>query len=230
MLKLREVPRLSTWMFGISKLDRLSGSPPSNVSVSVAVSPTATVSRSRVAVKVAAKARPRPTSATNRIAATIMRQAGRNKSAGRSPGSGAPDILHCLTKHIALLLLPWRLRRASIGAAIMRKTMERFLTDPSGRGFSAWRLAALAACVAAVSPGHASPASVLTYHNDNFRTGLNGSEAILSPANVNSNTFAKLFTYRVDGYVFAQPLYVPGLLIPGAGVHNVLYVATEHNS
>ena len=77
---------------------------------------------------------------------------------------------------------------------------------------------------------HASPASVLTYHNDNFRTGLNTSETILSPANVNSNTFAKLFTYNVDGYVYAQPLYVSGLIIPGQGIHNVLYVATEHNS
>jgi hypothetical protein len=76
----------------------------------------------------------------------------------------------------------------------------------------------------------AAPVSVLTYHNDNFRTGQNTNETILHPGNVNSTTFAKLFTYAVDGYVYAQPLCVSGLVIPGQGIHNVLYVATEHNS
>ena len=35
---------------------------------------------------------------------------------------------------------------------------------------------------------------------------------------------------NVDGKVDAQPLYVPGLSIPGSGVHNVLYVVTEDDS
>jgi hypothetical protein len=47
---------------------------------------------------------------------------------------------------------------------------------------------------------------------------------------VNSTTFGKLFALGVDGYVCAQPLYVPGVAIPGQGTHNVLYVATEHDS
>src|ERR1041385_6876385 len=59
-----------------------------------------------------------------------------------------------------------------------------------------------------------APASVLTYHNDNFRTGLNSSETILAPWNVNSNNFGKLFAYNVDGHVYAQLFYVAGVPVP----------------
>src|SRR4051812_23588175 len=72
--------------------------------------------------------------------------------------------------------------------------------------------------------------NVLTYHNDNARTGENTNETLLTPANVNSTTFGKLFKYNVDGYVYAQPLYVSGLNIPGQGPQNVLFIATEHDS
>ncbi|MGA9569862.1 MAG: chitobiase/beta-hexosaminidase C-terminal domain-containing protein [Candidatus Acidiferrales bacterium] len=72
--------------------------------------------------------------------------------------------------------------------------------------------------------------SILTQHYDNARTGQNTNETILTPTNVNSTTFGKLFALGVDGYVYAQPLYVPGVVVPGQGTHNVLYVATEHDS
>ncbi len=72
--------------------------------------------------------------------------------------------------------------------------------------------------------------SVLTYHNDLARTGQNLAETALTPAAVSSTRFGKLFTQPLDGVVYAQPLYVPGVTIPSRGIHNVVYVATEHDS
>jgi hypothetical protein len=72
--------------------------------------------------------------------------------------------------------------------------------------------------------------SVTTKHNDNFRTGQNLNETILAPSNVNVSNFGKLFSYPVDGQIYGQPLYVPSVSIPGNGVHNVVYVVTEHDS
>jgi hypothetical protein len=71
---------------------------------------------------------------------------------------------------------------------------------------------------------------VTTWHYDNAHSGANPNETILTPLNVNSNQFGKLFTQSVDGLVIGQALYLPGVTIPGAGVHNVVYVATMHDS
>jgi len=71
--------------------------------------------------------------------------------------------------------------------------------------------------------------NVATYHNDNARTGQNTQETVLTPANVNSAQFGKLFTVAVDGWVYAQPLYLSNVSI-GGGTHNVAYIATEHDS
>src|SRR5580693_5653142 len=69
---------------------------------------------------------------------------------------------------------------------------------------------------------------VLTYHNNTARNGVNSSETTLTPGNVNSSSFGKLFTIPVVGLVDAEPLYLSAVPITGKGTHNLLIVATEH--
>jgi hypothetical protein len=71
--------------------------------------------------------------------------------------------------------------------------------------------------------------NVLTYHNNNARTGWNTAETTLTTANVNSTTFGKLFELTVDGLVDAEPLYLSAVPVQGV-THNVLIVATENDS
>ncbi len=71
---------------------------------------------------------------------------------------------------------------------------------------------------------------VTTYRNNLARSGDNLAETILTPANVNAAQFGKLFSRPVDGKVHAQPLYLPSVAIPGKGLHNVVFVATQHDS
>jgi hypothetical protein len=75
----------------------------------------------------------------------------------------------------------------------------------------------------------AAQTDVLTYHNDKLRTGRNLAETTLTPNNVNSSMFGKLFQITLDGSVDAQPLYVSGVTV-NKGTHNVLVVATENDS
>jgi Legume lectin domain/Fibronectin type III domain len=76
------------------------------------------------------------------------------------------------------------------------------------------------------------PSNLLTYHNDNSSTGQNLAVVKLTPANVNSTSFGKLFTTYVDGQVYAQPLVMTNVNIttgPQPGIHNVAIVCTEHD-
>lgn len=73
-------------------------------------------------------------------------------------------------------------------------------------------------------------AVVWTYHNDNGRSGQNLVETVLTPQSVTGAKFGKLYSFPLDGYVYAQPLYIPQVAVPGNGVHNVVIVATQHDS
>lgn len=104
-------------------------------------------------------------------------------------------------------------------------------------------LAALAGCggsgTAATStttptPPVTPPATVYpdvaTYHNDAARTGVQPLETILTTTNVNSTSFGKLFTFPVDGYLYAQPLFVGGYAMSDGKTHNVVFASTSHGS
>lgn len=71
---------------------------------------------------------------------------------------------------------------------------------------------------------------VLTNHNDNAHTGANLAETKLTTSNVDVDHFGRLFARPVDDQIYAQPLYVPNVVVPGKGQHNVVYVATMNDS
>ncbi|HZV36935.1 MAG TPA: chitobiase/beta-hexosaminidase C-terminal domain-containing protein, partial [Verrucomicrobiae bacterium] len=88
----------------------------------------------------------------------------------------------------------------------------------------------LPAILTVLPPPNPLALNILTYHTDNTRDGANTNEVILTPDNVNVSTFGRVMSYTTDGYIYAQPLYVSGLTIPGQGTHNVVFVATENNT
>jgi hypothetical protein len=75
-----------------------------------------------------------------------------------------------------------------------------------------------------------APTALTTSQFNNARTGANTQERILTPANVNAQQFGRLHTVHVDGDVYAQPLHLPQVNVPGKGRRNLLFIATEHDS
>lgn len=91
-------------------------------------------------------------------------------------------------------------------------------------------LAVLFALAAVIPAWSQNTLGVFTNRYDNGRTGQNRFEKVLTPQNVNGTSFGKLLSYSVDGQIYAQPLYVVGVNIPGKGKHNVVYVPTQLDS
>ena len=90
-------------------------------------------------------------------------------------------------------------------------------------------LTLLVVCIALLSSLFAQQ-PIPTSRVDNTRTAANTNETLLTPANVNKNSFGRLFSVPVDYVVMAQPLYMPNVNIPGRGTHNVVYVVTQADS
>jgi hypothetical protein len=123
------------------------------------------------------------------------------------------------------------------GAAIPGATAGSYTTLPTAAGDtgsvyrvvvsnSAGQVISNPATLAVVA---ATAADVVTYHNDDARTGQNLNEVILTPSNVNSSSFGKLNFFSTDGKVDGQPLYLSSLNL-ASGTLDVLYVVTEHDS
>jgi hypothetical protein len=114
------------------------------------------------------------------------------------------------------------------GAEAAMSSLEDFLNRKFGTGSR--RTGAPAKLgIEQLEPRCMLSVNVTTWHNDLTRQGLNTNETVLTPANVNSSTFGKLFSYAVTGQVYAEPLYVSNLNMGALGTHNVVFVATENN-
>src|SRR5436190_1850886 len=91
------------------------------------------------------------------------------------------------------------------------------------------RIVSTGVLIGLLLPPAATAANVLTQHNDNFRTGANLQEFVLTTSNVNTAQFGKVFSRSVDAQMYAQPLYVHAVTISNQ-IRNVVYVCTESNS
>jgi hypothetical protein len=116
------------------------------------------------------------------------------------------------------------------GAASRRPYGEKSTSvERVSRAISNLKFAILVFLACLVPASLSAQVSVLTQRNDISRSGVNSSETVLTPSNVNTTQFGLLFSYATDGYAYAQPLYMPNVTINGQK-HNVVFVATEHDS
>ena len=137
-----------------------------------------------------------------------------------------------VTGNIADLTVTWSVDGIAQGNATVGTISSSGLYTPpptAGTHIVSATSAAAATSSATASVAVTSLAGVFTYHSDLARDGSNLQEYALSSATVNMLTFGKLFSCPVDGAVYTQPLWMPGLSV-GGGTHNVVFVATQHDS
>lgn len=80
-----------------------------------------------------------------------------------------------------------------------------------------------------VSVASSAAVNIPTFHVAADRSGLNAGETSLNPSDVKPGGFGKLFSYKIAGYAYGEPLVMSNVSINGA-THNVLYVATEQDA
>jgi hypothetical protein len=117
-----------------------------------------------------------------------------------------------------------------------RGVVPRHIYNPNGRKLSSrwrwsnWIAGLLIVSGAAIGSGECLGANVITHHYDNFRTGWNQAETVLTPSSIANGSFGVIATAQVDAQIDAQPLIVQGLPIKGRGVHDVVFIETENNA
>jgi len=137
-----------------------------------------------------------------------------------------------VTGNVSNLTVTWSVDAVAGGnAAVGTISASGLYTPPATAGTHTVTVASVALPTSSASASVAVTdlAGVFTYHNDLSRDGANTQEYALTSSTVNTNTFGKLFSCSVDGAVYTQPLWVAGLGIAG-GTHNVVLVATQHDS
>ncbi len=118
---------------------------------------------------------------------------------------------------------------STLVSGLTTNTTYYFTASAANSAGVTWAVPSLSFTTLATNPV-ATHIRVLTYHYDNTRQGVNTNETLLNLQNVNSASFGKLFSYAVDGYVYTEPLIMTNVAIPGQGIHNVVFVATEHDT
>jgi len=108
--------------------------------------------------------------------------------------------------------------------ATMSRRLQLHLISRLGLG------ALLGLALLAGSSPQAAAQDVLTHHVDFYRTGVQSHETQLTPTTIETTTFGRLFSLPVDGRVYAQPLWVGNYTMADNKAHNVLFVATQHDS
>ena len=120
---------------------------------------------------------------------------------------------------------------APAGAVTAQTATTATYTAPSAPGSNTVTATSVAdpSKSALLTVGVTDLASVSTYHNNPSRDGVNSQEYALTTASVKTSSFGRLFSCAVDGAIYAQPLWVANLIVAGAK-HNVIFVATQHDS